>query len=277
MLLSNFTCQKTDQISGQLAKIPEMLNISMCAEYVPGQVIDLLTLFEGLAHIHPVITEDIQQRVFPHSKGLFLFHAENAYHLNEGEFGLIPAWWKVEMNQKAGKPSTAKKPRPQFATYNARLETILEKKSFKDSFLRKHCIVPMRAFYESSYFGAEFAGSRVKIEADRLLLSAGIYSEWLDPSTGELLPSFSVITHDPPKKIFEVGHDRCPIFLTAADALSWLSFKGEGSQAMEFCLMKNQASLLSFQPSLDRKLAAGWEKRAPSKEEIQEVSAKILK
>lgn len=249
----------------------------MCAEYVPGQVIDLLTLFEGLAHVHPLIKEDIQQRVFPHSKGLFLYHAEDAYRLSEGEFGLIPTWWKVEMNQKGGKPSAAKKPRPYFATYNARLETILEKKSFKDSFLRKHCIVPMRAFYESSYFGTEFAGSRVKIEAECLLLSAGIYSEWLDPSTGELLPSFSVITHDPPKSIFEVGHDRCPVFLTAADSLSWLSLKSDGSEALEFCLSKNQSSHLSFRPSLDRKLAAGWEKRAPSDEEIQEVREKILK
>jgi hypothetical protein len=73
--------------------------------------------------------------------------------------------------------------------------------------------------------------------------------------------------------IFEAGHDRCPIFLEPKSALHWLFLKGE-KESLDFCHTQGVSKSIPYEFAVDRKLKAGWEKRAPSAEEIQQI--KIL-
>lgn len=55
------------------------------------------------------------------------------------------------------------------------------------------------------------------------MVAAGIYDEWINKETGEIIPSFAIVTSDPPPFISEVGHDRCPVFLPKDMQLEWVS------------------------------------------------------
>lgn len=239
----------------------------MCAEFTPGSPMELQQLFEGLAQIGSLIREEFKGRVYPHGRGYFWAQVQGKHQLIPGEFGLVPSWWKIAMNQ--GK---SKSRRPLFATYNARLDTIREKKSFRQPFLSRHCIVPLSAFFESSYFGEGFAGHRIEVRSDQMLLAAGIYDEWIDHDTGEVLSSFSIVTHDPPESVFKMGHDRCPVFFDRSDSLTWVGLPPDSDKSYEFCISQNKAAKILLSGQVDRALAPGWEKRAPDEKEIAAIT-----
>lgn len=240
----------------------------MCAEFIPTSAIhDLSQLLTGLENIQDILTSRRWARVFPRQKAPILIPQKNGKHIElmEAEFSLIPSWWKAE-----------KSPRPPFATHNARLESILEKPAFRDSFKKNPCIVPMECFFESSLFGDKFPGHRIRIQADSSLFAAGCFSDWLNTSTGEIVSSFTILTKTPGEQIFFAGHDRSPLFLSIPAAKSWLQSQAlSGSEKVEF-LLQNENKNLSFDISIDRELKTGWEQRAPSASEISELSRLIF-
>src|SRR5262245_13765023 len=65
------------------------------------------------------------------------------------KFSLLPAW--------------SREPKVKFATHNARLETVAEKPTWKQPFLRNHCVVPMTSFIEPIYDG-QLAGNMVAFQ-----------------------------------------------------------------------------------------------------------------
>lgn len=75
-------------------------------------------------------------------------------------------------------------------------------------------------------------------ENKTLLFAAGIYDQWLDGKSGEMIESFAIITTDPAPFVKEVGHDRSPLFLNAEAAQIWLKEQKTPSQWLEF-LQKN--------------------------------------
>src|SRR5262249_8131522 len=121
-------------------------------------------------------------------------------------------------------PSWSKEPKVKFATHNARLETIDEKPTWKSVFINRHCLIPLTDFIEPIYTG-EFAGHMVAFAANNggALLAAGVWDEWVNRTTGEVIQSFSIITYEPPPFIAAVGHDRCPIMLGGDAGLEWLN------------------------------------------------------
>ena len=93
-----------------------------------------------------------------------------------------------------------------------------------------------------------------------LIFAAGIWDEWVNRSTGEVIQSFAIITHEPPPFIADTGHDRCPVFLGESDGAKWLDGEGGEVPALKKLLLdSNQA--LAFQAEKHRPMKAGWEKR----------------
>lgn len=163
-------------------------------------------------------------------------------------FSLVPRW--------------SKEPKVKFATHNARLESVNEKPSFKEAFQKRPCLVPLTGFIEPIYEG-ELAGNMVEFfaESSPLLMAAGIFEEWQNPQTKELLTSFSILTQEPLPFVGKMGHDRSPLFLELSLANTWMnpnSFKN--STEKKEWLLEN-----SYEPNLatrtHRPLKAGWEKR----------------
>lgn len=243
----------------------------MCAEFTPGPPLKLEDLLKAAIVIRKIIRDEPLARVFPRQQAPILFkNDEGNLEVIDAEFSLIPSWWNPETTTKKTKNN-----RPLFATHNARLETIDEKPTFKDSFIHRHCIVPILDFYESSLFGDKFAGHRIKISGKSTLLAAGCYSTWLDKSTGELVYSFTIITSLPNKQIFEAGHDRMPVFLAPDDATKWLD--RDSTINPKIFLTENAVNKdLVLEILIDRALKDGWQKNAPGDNEIVDLPKRIV-
>jgi putative SOS response-associated peptidase YedK len=126
--------------------------------------------------------------------------------LHPARFGLIPQWAKEV----------------QTPLFNARIETVLEKPSFKDSALRKRCVVPA-----SGYFEWDSEKQPHYVFADPLIFFAGIYSFWRDPSKQATDPSrwvlsFSILTK-PASPSLSWVHERSPVFLSEDGVEAWIA------------------------------------------------------
>ena len=126
-------------------------------------------------------------------------------------WGLIPSWWKKTAKEV---PST----------FNARAETVAQKPMFRSAFKRTRCIVPASGYYE--WRAAEGGKQPYFISAaDGAVLSiAGVWDQWKDPKTGELVSSATLIVtgaNDFRRRI----HDRMPVLLGQHDLDAWLTGK----------------------------------------------------
>ncbi len=198
-----------------------------------------------------VRTDDFEQYydflIVPHRNAPVIKLVGDQNVLTPMRFSLLPSW--------------SKEPKVKFATHNARLETIDSKPTWRTVFVKRHCIVPMTDFIEPIYEG-DLAGNMVAFHQrdHEWIYAAGVYDEWVNKETGEVIPSFSIITNDPPPFIEGVGHDRCPIFLTESGASDWLGNEGEKASVLkEFLVSHNSVPDLAVEKH--RPMRPGWEKR----------------
>jgi len=168
---------------------------------------------------------------------------------------------QVQIMNFALLPNWSKEPKVKFATHNARLEGIEEKPTWKNVFIERHCLVPLSEFIEPIYEG-EFAGNMVAFSEHNgeELLAAGVWDEWVNRKTGEVIHSFAIITHEPPPFVANTGHDRCPIFLNLEAGEEWLSNQNAtATELKRFLLTRN--TVPEFSVAKHRPMKPGWEKR----------------
>lgn len=130
--------------------------------------------------------------------------------LHPARWGLIPSWAK--------EVSTP--------LFNARIETALEKPSFREATEKKRCAIPASGYFE---WQASDAGKRPFYihPAEGMLAFAGIYSWWRDPSKVASDParwvlSCSILTKDSSPALAGI-HDRNPVFLSEDNLAAWLA------------------------------------------------------
>jgi putative SOS response-associated peptidase YedK len=113
-----------------------------------------------------------------------------------------------------------------FEAYNARVETLRTRFSFKASWKEgKRCILPASAFKERPNMDdapLKSKGREYEITLDQPYFLGAIWDKW--ERQGEELYSCSVITMDSAglKKITDIWHERHPFLLTQAQADVWL-------------------------------------------------------
>ncbi len=189
--------------------------------------------------------------------------------IREMHFSLCPSWSK-EFPYK-------------WSSYNARLERPNPKKpsetefiyqvpTWRDAFNKgKTCLVPMTSAIESSYFGTH-AGRIVSfsVKDKDFFFCAGLWSEWIDKSTGEIKETFTLLTDDPYRFFFETGHDRSVIVLESDAHKKWLTDK-KLTPKERFDFIRTKRANPSWDVATDREMAKGWEKRAPSPADLQSI------
>jgi putative SOS response-associated peptidase YedK len=154
-------------------------------------------------------TAVVKTVVFPHRQAWVLV-ARPELALRAMNFSLIPSWSKTR--------------RPRFATHNARLETARSKPTWRASFQRSRCAIPMHQFIEPIHEGpwspnwVGFSG-----KSPGLLWAAGLHAEWVDRESGEIVESFAILTSEPHPFVREVGHDRQPVFLQTQAVSAWIT------------------------------------------------------
>ncbi|MFM7850700.1 MAG: SOS response-associated peptidase, partial [Flammeovirgaceae bacterium] len=105
---------------------------------------------------------------------------------------------------------------------NARSETLHEKPSFKNLLKHKRCLVLADGFYEwRTLSSRKKQPFRIKLKGDSLFAMAGLWDEWIDPSSGEAVRTFTIITVPANPLIHEL-HDRMPAILKPEDENKWI-------------------------------------------------------
>lgn len=124
------------------------------------------------------------------------------------QWGLIPGWVK---DLKAA-------PKP----INARAETLPEKPSFRQLLQRRRCLVPADSFYEWQATQRGKIPHRILLQNEEPFAFAGLWDSWVDRSTGEVQPTFTIVTTEPNALMANL-HNRMPVILQGRDAeLAWL-------------------------------------------------------
>ena len=218
----------------------------MCAQFLlKAQAHDLERTF-GITLRDPetFFSEPDAQRVLPHQNALVV----TAQGFRVMVFSLTPSW--------------SKERRTKYATYNARLETLTTKPTWKTPFETRRCVVPMTTFIEPAYEN-ELAGNMVSFHTpeNKILCAAGIYDQWVDKESGEVFESFAVITTEPYALVTEkTGHDRSPLFLKENSLKDWLDPAPKKS-AVLLNLLKEAKQIPTLSADKDRAMKPGWEKR----------------
>jgi len=106
-------------------------------------------------------------------------------------WGFISPWAKD--------PFDKKRPRP----FNARSETIEEKKLFRESWKYKRCLIPASGFFEKKY--------RIRKENYETFWLGGIWSKWSSPEGAEF-ESCCILTTEP-NDLLKPIHNRMPVIV----------------------------------------------------------------
>ena len=110
---------------------------------------------------------------------------------------------------------------------NARIETVLQKPTFRNAVLRQHCVMPVSGYYEWQILPDGTKQPYYINAGDQGMLAlAGIYDWWLDPTKKaddptRWLLSFAILTKDAAEPLAEI-HERNPILLSSSSMAEWL-------------------------------------------------------
>lgn len=104
---------------------------------------------------------------------------------------------------------------------NARAETLAEKPSFRKLLSSKRCLVPADGFFEWQVTEHGKVPYRILLKEEDTFSFAGLWDEWLDKSTGELLHTYTIITTEANNLVKPI-HDRMPVILSPEAEELWL-------------------------------------------------------
>ncbi len=127
------------------------------------------------------------------------------------KWGLVPKWSK----------DPAKGPRP----INARAETLSEKPMFRSALKSRRCLIPADGFYEWRKDPGGKQPMFIRLRGGALFGFAGLWEQWVDPESGEVLETCTVVTTKPNELMAGI-HDRMPVILSPEAEDQWLDSGG---------------------------------------------------
>ncbi|MGJ8670381.1 MAG: SOS response-associated peptidase [Oceanococcus sp.] len=162
----------------------------------------------------PIVVED------PDTQRLTIYPAR---------WGMIPSWWKQD------KPPTS--------THNARIEGITSKPMWRSVWRNQRCLIPVSLWYEWQNIGGEKLPWALKQQDDSEMMFAGLYDIWADPSSGEQIISFAIVTQVAVDDIADI-HNRMPLILAPQVWASWINRNLRELRNIDAELARNQLTEL---------------------------------
>ena len=128
-------------------------------------------------------------------------------------WGLIPHWAKDDSIRKN--------------TLNARSETIHEKPSFRQV-VNNRCLVLSDGFFEWQWLdekGKKKQKYEITLPSNELFAFAGLWSEWVDKTTGELINSYAILTTEANETMSRIHNSkkRMPMILSRDNERGWIN------------------------------------------------------
>ena len=148
---------------------------------------------------------------FLHPKTPVIIHTERD-KIQLLQWGLIPFWSKDTSIQKN--------------TLNARIETIHEKPSFRD-IVNNRCLILADAFFEWQWLdekGKKKQKYALTLPEDAPFALAGLWSDWVDQSTGEVIRTYTILTTAANELMSKIHNtkQRMPVIISPEHEESWL-------------------------------------------------------
>ncbi len=151
-------------------------------------------------------------------------------------FGLIPPWAKDDKISRH--------------TYNARSETAKDKPSYRAAWRqRQYGIALVDNFFEPNYATGKAERWLIESKSREPLGIASLWETWADPSTGEVVTSFTMLTvnadaHPVMNQFHKPGDEkRTPLVLSPQQYEAWLS--ADQAQAMRMMTLEHMPQLHS--------------------------------
>lgn len=188
----------------------------MCGRFVVAKTAGLIaTIFE----VDEIIEETpVNFNIAPTNKvsmvvdRAFKDGSPNQRELHSARWGLVPRW--------------AKSPNESAPLINARIETALEKPSFKDSVAQRRCLIPASGYYEWLNQNDQKVPYYINAGQDGMFGFAGLYEWWADPTKAATDPtrwllSATILTKPGVSELAHI-HERTPVFLNGDTIDHWL-------------------------------------------------------
>ncbi len=150
----------------------------MCVQYLATANVDWVK-----THFDLDLPVTQAHDIFPTYPGSIILKSHNTQRTAIGlaSFGLIPSWAKDEDFGRK--------------TYNARAETVAEKPSYKTAWVKRHYALALAdTFYEPNYETGKAVRTGIRQANGEPMAIASIWDTWTEPSSGELIVSFSMLT-----------------------------------------------------------------------------------
>lgn len=203
-------CYDAAQLAFRVYKEAVRLNASK------EEIDRLRTKWEKLEKVH---SNYYHVNGFQHPKLLAYYLADdNLLDIDHFYWGLIPNWVKDEAQAEKIWNSTV----------NARVETLDSKPSFRDAFKRHRCLIPLQGFFEYHHKRGKSFPYFIREKDVEIMFVAGVFDEWINEATGEVVRSMSLVTtrankdmsiiHNNPK----LEEPRMPLILPDELARVWL-------------------------------------------------------
>jgi len=129
-------------------------------------------------------------------------------------WGIVPAWAR---SAQAADEIRSK-------TLNARVETMFEKPSYRRAAAHHRGLLPIQGFIEWHQQGTVKIPYYVRHRYDKVFTLACLCEEWVDTDTGEIVPTFSIVT-TPANGLMSWLHNgkmRMPLVVEPQDRINWL-------------------------------------------------------
>lgn len=236
----------------------------MCGRYALAALKEEIIGDFGISSLSPLAKEKTlpaDWNIAP-TKEIYLIKGERESRtLDIASWGLIAPWSKSEEEAL----------RSQSMAINARVETVHEKPTFRDSFKVRRCLVPASGYYEWATELGEYPRKQpiyVSPREGRFLAFAGIYNYWRSPKSSEMsrdlsaetrnpsapsnqvvpsIQSVAIITREAVHQLAQVHH-RMPLFLPEDRWQRWLDMDTPLPEVMNLLRVEEPDRNLKFWP-----------------------------
>ncbi len=131
------------------------------------------------------------------------------------QWGLIPRWVRDRREAE----------RIRDRTVNARWETLTRRPAYRHLAGRSPCLLPVTGFYEWHQRGSKKVPFFIRHTGGKAFYLGGLCDEWTDPATGELLPTFTLVTVPASPLLARIHNTRkrMPLLLKKETSEAWLN------------------------------------------------------
>lgn len=149
------------------------------------------------------------------------------FEITQAHWEFIPPWVRslreLELIRKGIDPKTGQKKAP-IPWLNAKGETLLSSRMFRDAALHRRCLILSSGFCEYRHVGKKTFPHYITLKEKPYFFMAGIWQPWTDQETGETMDTFAMVTTaaNPLMQMIHNTKMRMPTILPEEEAYEWL-------------------------------------------------------